>query len=153
MVGCVINHKGAKRVKRHTQYKLTSAGRCGSQVLGGVLQDRQVMCQVRKVKPIIRCRDKIRHQPGPPSRRRGKGSLAIQSEGDRATATQCLTQDAAGAEEVTTSQLSHSVLEGRGRELGRPSHSSRLVSIMHNPPGEPVMQGHNKFINKKRINI
>ena len=22
MVGCVINHKGAKRVKRHTQYKI-----------------------------------------------------------------------------------------------------------------------------------
>ena len=56
---------------------------------------------------------------------------------------------------MTTSQLNHRVLEVRGGELGRPSHSSRLVSVMHNPQGEPVRQGHNKIINKinkKRIN-
>ena len=73
-----------------------------------------------------------------------------------ATAIQCLSQDATGAEEVTTSQLSHRVLEVRGGEPGRPSHSSRRVSVMHNPQGEPVTQGHNTIINKinkKRINI
>ena len=74
---CIYKKAEAKReTVTYRQYQLTYGVWCQSQDPGGVLQDRQVMCQVRKV-IIIRWRDWVKaptRTQGPPSRTAGKGS-------------------------------------------------------------------------------
>ena len=62
---------------------------------------------VKEVKTNVRCRDELRHQPGPMDHPTQEeiGVPATESEEDRATATQCLSPDAIRAGVETTSHV------------------------------------------------
>ena len=99
------------------QHRHNHGCRCHGQDPGGVSRTDRSSVQVRKVKTNTRQRDKLRNQPrlkDHQAYRNSKGSVATESEKDRANATLCLSPEAIGAAVETTSHAVDRVLEVRG---------------------------------------
>ena len=125
------------------QHRHNHGCRCHSHDPGGVSRTDRSSVQVRKVKTNTRQRDKLRNQPrlkDHQAYRNSKGSVATESEEDRANATLCLSPEAIGAAIETTSHAVESPGSARrGRDVN-PASSTANVQCRKAQTDVPVRE-------------